>query len=184
MAARRAIILRMTDLRFPIGRFTQPAEYTAEVRAGFVRDIAALPSLLGDALRGLDTAQRQTPYREGGWTVAQVVHHLADSHMNAYIRHKLAVTENHPTIKPYHEADWAKLEDAADPDVSHSLRLIEALHARWAAFAGRLAQPDFTRTMMHPERGPMTLDSSLALYAWHGRHHVAHITSVRERMGW
>ena len=121
------------------------------MRAGFVRDIAALPSLLADAVRGLEGEQRLTPYREGGWTVAQVVHHLADSHMNAYHRHRLAVTEHHPTIKPYSEAEWAKLEDAADQDVSHSLRLIEALHARWAAFAGRLSS-DFARTMMHPER--------------------------------
>ena len=174
----------MTDVRFPIGRFAPPAEYTSEIRSGFVRDIGAVPSLLTEAVRGLDASQRLTPYREGGWTVAQVVHHLADSHMNAYIRHKLTVTEDHPTIKPYNEADWAKLDDAADADVAHSLRLIEALHARWADFAGRLSPQDFTRTMVHPERGPMTLDRSVALYAWHGRHHVAHITSLRDRMGW
>jgi hypothetical protein len=174
----------MTDPRFPIGRFAPPAEFTQALRAGFVEDLAALPGLLGRAVRGLSTDQRQTPYRDGGWTVAQVVHHLADSHMNAYIRHKLTVTERHPTIKPYNEKDWADLADAADPDVSRSLQLIDGLHARWAAFAGRLSAEDFARTMLHPERGPMTLDGSVALYAWHGRHHVAHITSLRERMGW
>jgi hypothetical protein len=172
------------DLRYPIGRFTPPAAFTPELRAGFIADLAAAPAELRAAVAGLTVEQRRTPYRDEGWTVAQVVHHLADSHLNAYIRIKLALTEKEPTIKPYDENGWALLPDATDADVEHSLRLLEALHARWTTFAARLLPDAFERTMLHPERGLITVDRTFALYAWHGRHHVAHITSLRKRMGW
>ena len=174
----------MTDPRYPVGKFTPPTEFTSELRVGFIADISAAPARLRDAVDGLTVEQRRTPYRDEGWTVAQVVHHLADSHMNAYMRMKLAVTETQPTIKPYDQKEWALLPDATDPDVEDSLRLLEALHARWTTFASHLAPDEFERTMIHPERGVITIDWSLALYAWHGRHHVAHIRSLRERMGW
>ena len=173
-----------TDPRYPIGRFAPPSTYTAENRTAALAAIAALPGALRAALHGLGVAERQTPYREGGWTVAQVVHHLADSHMNAYVRLKLVMTEPQPTIKPYKEGEWAKLPDATDPDLTSSLALIEALHARWSAFLSRFSADDFTKSMVHPERGVISVDWTVALYAWHGRHHVAHITSLRARNGW
>jgi uncharacterized damage-inducible protein DinB len=174
----------MTDPRYPMGKFAPPEQFTPALRAGFIADIAAVPAALRRALEGLSVEQRRTPYREGGWTVAQVVHHLADSHMNAYVRIKLALTELQPTIKPYNENQWAQLPDASDADVEDSLRLLEALHSRWATMATHLKVDDFERTMVHPERGLTTIDRTFALYAWHGRHHVAHIASLRERMGW
>jgi hypothetical protein len=174
----------MPDPRYPIGKFTPPADYTADLRASFVRDIAAAPAELEAAVESLTTEQRLTSYREGGWTVAQVVHHVADSHMHAYARMKFAVTEDVPTIKPYNEGVWANFPDASDAEVYPSLRIIESLHARWATFLGHLAQQDFERGLMHPERGPMTVDRMVALYAWHGRHHAAHITELRKKMGW
>ena len=174
----------MNDPRYPIGPFTPPADYTPEVRASLIANIAKVPARLREAVEGLTVEQRRTPYRDGGWTVAQVVHHLADSHMNAYIRMKLAVTETEPTIKPYDEKAWAQLPDAADADIEDSLLLLEALHARWTAFATHLAPADFERTLIHPERGANTVDRTLALYAWHGLHHVSHITKLRERMRW
>jgi hypothetical protein len=174
----------MSDLRYPLGKFAPPSEYHAGLRASFVRDIAAAPALLKSAVEGLTVEQRLTPYRDGGWTVAQVVHHVADSHMHAYARMKFALTEDVPTIKAYDENVWARFLDAADSDVSASLRLIESLHARWAIVLGGLGEKDFERGLMHPERGPMTVDRLVALYAWHGRHHAAHITGLRERMSW
>jgi len=174
----------MTDPRYPIGKFTPPADYTADLRASFVRDIAAAPAALRAAVEGLTSEQRLTPYRDGGWTVAQVVHHVADSHMHAYARMKFAATEEVPTIKAYNEGIWANFPDAADADVDPSLRLIESLHARWARFLGELPQADYGRGLMHPERGPMTIDRMVALYAWHGRHHAAHITELRKLKGW
>ena len=175
----------MTDPRYPIGKFAPPTDYTPDLRASFVRDIVAAPVAVRAAVAGLTTEQRLTPYRDGGWTVAQVVHHLADSHMHAYARVKFAATEDVPTIKPYNEAIWANFADASDANVDPSLRLIESLHARWARVSAEpLAQEDFERRLMHPERGPMTIDRMVALYAWHGRHHVAHITELRKRMGW
>jgi len=174
----------MPDPRYPIGKFTPPAEYTADLRASFVRDIAAAPAALEAAVEGLTTEQRLTSYRDGGWTVAQVVHHVADSHMHAYARLKFAVTEDVPTIKAYDEGMWATLPDASEADVEPSLRIIESLHVRWATFLRHLAQKDFERGLMHPERGPMTVDRMVALYAWHGRHHAAHITELRKKMGW
>ena len=174
----------MTDPRYPLGKFSPPPEYTADLRASFVREIAAAPAALTAAVAGLTTEQRLTPYREAGWTVAQVVHHVADSHMHAYARLKFAATEDVPTIKPYNEGVWANFPDASDPDVNPSLHIVESLHARWATFLRHLAEKDFERGLMHPERGPMTVERMVALYAWHGRHHVAHITELRKRMGW
>jgi hypothetical protein len=174
----------MSDPRYPLGRFTPPTEYTADLRASFVRDIAAAPAAINAAVAGLTPNQRLTPYRDDGWTVAQVVHHLADSHMHAYARIKFAATEDVPTIKPYNEGIWANLPDASDSNVDPSLRIIESLHTRWATFLRHLLQEDFERGLMHPERGPMTIDRMVALYAWHGRHHVAHITELRRKKGW
>ena len=174
------------DLRYPIGRFQRPAAVTAAERAAFIEAIAATPAALREAVRGLDDAQLDTPYRPDGWTVRQVVHHLADSHLNAYARLKLALTEMEPTIKPYDEAKWAALPDSRSPIVAESLALLDALHARWVFLLRAMTPADFGRTLVHPEHpgSPMTLDVLLAIYAWHGRHHVAHITALRERIGW
>ncbi|HUX33737.1 MAG TPA: putative metal-dependent hydrolase [Gemmatimonadaceae bacterium] len=174
------------DLRYPIGRFQRPAAVTAAERAAFIEAIAATPAALREAVRGLDDAQLDTPYRPDGWTVRQVVHHLADSHLNAYARLKLALTEMEPTIKPYDEAKWAALPDSRSPLVAESLALLDALHARWVFLLRAMTPADFGRTLVHPEHpgSPMTLDVLLAIYAWHGRHHVAHITALRERIGW
>ena len=174
----------MPDPRYPIGKFAPPPHYTADIRASFVMEIAAAPASLVAAVTGLTPAQRLTPYRNGGWTVAQVVHHVADSHMHAYARIKFAATEDAPTIKPYDEGVWAAFEDASDANVDGSLRLIESLHGRWAMFLRNLPQEAYERGLMHPERGPMTIDRMVALYAWHGRHHAAHITELRRQMGW
>jgi uncharacterized damage-inducible protein DinB len=174
-----------TDLRYPIGKLTPPAEYTPEVRRTMIAQIAEAPARLRDAVCDLNAQQLRTPYREGGWTLAQVVHHLADSHMNAYIRFKLALTESTPTIKPYKEALWADMPDASAVEIEPSLQLIEALHERWVSLLERLSLQDWARTFMHPEQGrEVSLDRNLAIYSWHGRHHVAHITELRKRMGW
>jgi uncharacterized damage-inducible protein DinB len=172
------------DPRYPLGRFSPPAEYTPELRAAHLDDIANTPAALRAAVAGLSTEQLRTPYRDGGWTVAQVVHHLADSHINAYVRTKLAATEDNPTIKPSDEGAWAQSADAVAADLGGSLQLLEALHGRWVQFARTFHAADFERTLVHPERGPMTIDRLLALYAWHGRHHVAHITELRRTRGW
>jgi uncharacterized damage-inducible protein DinB len=174
----------MYDPRYPIGTFEAPLVYDPVVRAGFIQQIAETPGRLRDAVAGLSETQLDHPYREGGWTVRQVVHHLPDSHMNSYLRFKLAVTEDQPTIKPYDEAQWARLPDAATADVEVSLSLLEALHSRWVLFLRGLGEAQFSRTFRHPELGTVSLDHSLALYAWHGRHHVAHVTALRDRMGW
>ena len=171
----------MPDPRYPIGRFEPPAAYTRELRERFIREIEQTPAELERAVSGLTDRQLEQSYREGGWTVRQVVHHVADSHMNAYIRFKLAVTEEKPTIKPYHEARWAELEDAAHAEIAGSLALIEGLHRRWVRFLRSLEEAQFDRKFHHPDIGVVSLDWALALYAWHGRHHVAHITSWRER---
>ncbi len=173
-----------TDLRYPIGKFSsQP--YTSKLHQDWLNDIRYLPQLLEHAILNLDEPQLQTPYREGGWTLHQVVHHVADSHMNALIRFKLALTENNPVIKPYDEAAWARLADVSLP-VNISLTLLHALHARWTACIGELDRETLeTRTVFHPEhKKEFSLWDLLGMYAWHGRHHVAHITSLRERMGW
>jgi hypothetical protein len=171
------------DLRYPIGPLTF-APPSPEVRRAAIADVAALPGKLRAAVAGLADAQLDTPYRPGGWTVRQVAHHVPDSHMNAYVRFKLAVTEDTPTIKPYDEAAWAELADVKTVPVATSLALLEAVHERWVALLRSLSEADWARTFKHPELGVVPLEKNLALYAWHGRHHVAHVTSLRERMGW
>jgi len=174
----------MSDLRYPIGAFKYDGELTEGARRRAIGAIAEAPARLRVAVEGLAPQQLETPYRPEGWTIRQVVHHLPHSHLSAYTRFKLALTEEEPTIKPYDEAQWANLADArnAPPDIS--LALLEALHQRWVLLLKSLRPADFGRTLRHPERGVMTLDEMLSLYAWHGRHHIAHITSLRERMGW
>jgi hypothetical protein len=174
----------MEDLRYPVGKFAPPAAYTLETRQACIAEIAGLPGAVRVATEGLIPGQLLVPYREGGWSVAQVVHHLADSHMNAYVRFKLAVTKDNPRVEGYPEAVWATQADAADADITTSLAVLDGLHARWARFLANLEPDTFARTFQHSEYGPATLDRSLALYAWHGRHHVAHITGLRDRMGW
>lgn len=174
----------MTDLQYPVGKFTPPQNISDQDRRLFVQQIAEAPAQLRAAVEGLNEGQLDTPYREGGWTVRQVVHHLADSHMNAFIRFKLALTEKEPPVKPYNQKLWAELPDAKVAPVETSLTLIECLHKRFAELLGSMSAADFARTMNHPEQGIVTLERYLALYAWHGRHHAAHITSLRERMGW
>jgi uncharacterized damage-inducible protein DinB len=171
------------DLRFPVGRFRPAAASGAEGRTAQIQTLRLLPERLRAAVAGLSEAQLDTPYREGGWTVRQVVHHIADSHANSYIRFKLALTEDWPTVKPYDEAAWARLADYATP-IDGSLVLIDALHARWVALLGGLTDAEFARGYNHPEMGRQTLEFTLALYDWHSRHHVAHITALRARMGW
>ena len=172
-------------LKFPIGRFTRPtAALAEEERAALAERIASQPARLRAAVEGLSDEQLDTPYRPGGWTVRQLVHHLPDSHMNAYVRLKLALTEDEPTIKPYEEDLWARLPDTARTPPETSLRLLEALHERWATLLRSLGPEQFARGLLHPVSGRMTVDSLAALYAWHGDHHVAHVTRLRERMGW
>src|SRR5688572_24453794 len=171
------------DLRYPVGRFT-PAAPSPARRAADTADIAALPQKMRVAVAGLDDRQLDTPYRPEGWTVRQVVHHVPESHLHSYTRFKLAVTEDEPTIKPYFEDRWAQLDDAREAPVALSLDLLDTLHARWVWFLRSLKQADFQRTFRHPELGVVSLDKNVALYAWHGRHHVAHVTSLRARMGW
>ena len=172
------------DPRYPIGKYTPPQEATPALRQQAIDSIAATPAKLKAALSGLNDAQLDTPYRDGGWTVRQVVHHVPDSHLNAYVRFRLALTENQPTIKPYEEARWAELADAKSAPVAVSLALLEPLHDRWVRLLRSLTASDFARTFVHPEHGVRTLDWMLFLYAWHGRHHTAHITELREQKGW
>ena len=175
----------MTDLRYPIGPFAYDGLMTDARRSQCVARIAAAPARLRAAVAGLDDAQLDTPYRPGGWTVRQVVHHVPDSHLNAYTRIRLALTEDVPTIKPYEEARWAELPDARTLPVDVSLALLDALHGRWVALLEGLGAADGARQLRHPEHGRlMTIDELCALYAWHGDHHVAHVTGLRERMGW
>jgi hypothetical protein len=176
--------MRTVDPAYPIGRFEAPPFIDAAAREKLILQIEAAPLALRRAVEGLSDRQLDTPYRPGGWTVRQVVHHLPDSHVNAYVRFKLALTENEPTIRTYEEALWAKLPEAASGPVSLSLDLLEALHRRWVAGLRALPAASFGRTFRHPELGVMSLDRQLALYAWHGRHHVAHITTLAAREGW
>lgn len=176
----------MTDLdslRYPIGRFYPPATPLPGVRAAEIDTLRQLPGRLRGAVQGLNDAQLDTPYREGGWTVRQLVHHIADSHMNSYVRFKLALTEDCPTIKPYDEAAWAELADSKLP-IEPSLALIAALHERWAALLEAMTDADYRRELHRPERGRQSLATTLALYDWHSRHHTAHITALRARQGW
>jgi hypothetical protein len=171
------------DLRFPIGKRVPPASFTAESRAAALKIITETPANIRRAVTGLTEAQLDTPYRPGGWSVRQVVHHVADSHMNAYIRTRLALTEENPPVKPYDEAKWAELPDAKTMPIDGSLNIIDALHARWVHLLNTLSVEQMNRTMFHPEHGKITLDSLLAIYAWHGPHHTAHITELRKRSG-
>ena len=173
------------DLRYPIGRFEETTPVSDRVRSSSLEQLAVLPARMRDAVAGLSDAQLDTPYRPGGWTVRKVVHHVPDSHLNAYVRMKLALTEDTPTIKPYDEQKWSELADAAMP-IDVSLSLLDAVHARWLTLFRAMKPGDFARTFNHPEypQGPRTLDWMLQQYAWHSRHHVAHITSLRQRNGW
>lgn len=173
------------DLRYPIGRFAYDGHFTAERREQWIQDIARLPDELNAAISGLSSEQLDTPYRPEGWTVRQVTHHLADSHMNSFIRFKLSLTEDQPAIKPYFEERWALLEDTTEAPPDLSLMLLSGLHRRWVYLLRSMSEQDFSRTFFHPESQKLVpLDSILALYSWHSRHHVAHVTGLRERMGW
>jgi hypothetical protein len=174
-----------TDLQYPIGRFTPATPITDAMRDAAVEEIAALPERMRHAVAGLTDAQLDTPYRPGGWSVRQVVHHVPDSHVNAYIRLKLALTEDAPTITPYNEKAWAELADVRLP-VEVSLALLDSVHARWVALCRDLKSTDWARTFIHPEypEGPRTIDWLVQIYAWHSNHHLAHITSLRRREGW
>jgi hypothetical protein len=174
----------MEDLRYPIGRFEPPASITTPQIKTAIDSIGALPAKIRGAVSGLNSDQLGTPYRDGGWSVSQTVHHVADSHMNSYIRFRLALTEEQPTIKPYDEKAWAELVDARTADVNVSLKLIEALHERWVMLLRSMSPADFKRPFLHPEHGVRLLDWNTLLYEWHGKHHMAHITGLRERMGW
>jgi uncharacterized damage-inducible protein DinB len=174
----------MPDPRYPIGPFAEDAQPTPATRARHIEAIAALPGQLRQALAGLSGEQLETPYRDGGWTVRQLAHHVPDSHMNAYIRFKLALTENTPTIKPYNEDAWVRLKDTEVTPIEVSLTLLDSVHTRWVNLLKSLKEDDFQRKLNHPESGVQTLDRVLALYSWHGKHHTAHITSLRERKKW
>jgi hypothetical protein len=173
----------LDDPRFPIGRFSPPASSTPGVRAAHIQTLRQLPDCLRAAVAGLTDAQLDTPYRDGGWTVRQVVHHVPDSHMNSYVRFKLALTEDWPTIKSYDEAAWANLPDGRTP-VEVSLQLVAALHGRWVALLESMTEDDFQKGYEHPQMGRQNLAQVLALYDWHSRHHTAHITNLRARQGW
>jgi len=172
------------DLRYPIGPFKFDGQPSETQLKQFISDIEQTPSRLRAAVSGLSEQQLDTPYRPGGWTVRQVVHHLPESHMNAYVRMKMALTEDNPTIKPYDEARWAETPEVVRTPIEVSLTMLDALHQRWVTLLRALGPVDLGRTFYHPESGSWTIGKYVAPYAWHGRHHVAHITSLRERMGW
>jgi len=175
---------QLDTLRYPVGHFQAPAENGVAERATYIETLRRLPERLKAAVAGLNDMQLDTPYREGGWTVRQLVHHVADSHANAYVRIKLALTEEWPTIKPYEEAEWAKLADSQLP-VDVSLDLLTALHTRWVALLESLGEADFDRGYVHPATGKkQAIGEVIALYSWHSRHHTAHVTELRSRMGW
>ncbi len=174
----------MSDLRYPIGKFSYDPSINEQQKRVFLDEIAETPQRLRAAVKGLSDAQLETPYRPDGWTVRQVVHHVPDSHLNSYVRFKLALTEDEPTIKTYAEDRWAELADTKATPVEVSLTMLDSLHDRWVRLLRSLTPEEWKRTFRHPELGAMTLEKTLALYAWHGRHHVAHITELRKRMSW
>jgi len=174
----------MSDPRYPIGKFQFSGSTDEKQRTQLIGEIEQAPKALRNAMSGLSPQQIETPYREGGWTVRQVIHHVPESHMNAYIRFKLGLTEDSPTIKPYIEDLWAKTGDVQATPLETSLALLDSLHDRWVRLLRGLKPEDWKRTFIHPELGTVSLDKSLALYAWHGKHHTAHITELRKRMGW
>ncbi len=170
--------------RYPVGRYRPQAQVTAQDRAQWLEELAEVPEKLKHAVAGLSDEQLDIPYRAGGWTSRQVVHHLADSHMNSYMRFRHALTEDAPVIKVYDEARWAELSDAKSAPVELSLGLLQQLHARWILLLRGFGDAEFARIFRHPERGDLRLDTALGLYAWHGRHHVAQILALRKRNGW
>lgn len=171
------------DLRYPIGKFDSEREVSPEMRREFIQTIIDLPQNLSKAVEDLNEEQLDTPYRPEGWTVRQTVHHVADSHLNSFCRFKLAATEDKPTIRPYYEDRWAELADSKLP-VDVSLQILEAIHRRWVALLESFTDEDFARELIHPDSGVWTVDKFLDLYAWHSKHHTAHITKLRERNGW
>ncbi|MGI8885039.1 MAG: YfiT family bacillithiol transferase [Pyrinomonadaceae bacterium] len=171
------------DLRFPIGKFDSGREITPELRRKFIKEIKDLPGNLSNAVAELCDERLDTPYRPEGWTVRQTVHHIADSHLNSYCRFKFALTEDVPTIRPYYEDRWAELKDSEMP-IDVSMKIIEGVHARWANLLDSMSDEDFQRKLIHPETGEWTLEKLLGLYEWHGNHHTAHITKLRERNNW
>jgi hypothetical protein len=174
-----------TDPRYPLGKFKYDGVATPEVRAHRIEDVSKAPAALRAAVKGLTPPQLDTPYRDGGWTVRQLVHHVPDSHLNAYLRFKLALTEDTPTIKPYDQERWARLADTQTVPPEVSLALLDAVHQRWVAILKSMTPADWERAYRHPEYNRVVpLDEVLAMYAWHGRHHVAHITGLRQREGW
>ena len=173
----------LDDLRYPIGRFKPPASSDPAIRAEHISTLRLLPGSLQAAVSGLNHVQLETPYRDGGWTVRKLVHHIADSHANAYIRTKLALTEDWPTVKPYDQDAWAYLADSKLP-IDGSIAMISAIHERWVALLESLSDADFQRGYNHPENGRQNLATVLAIYAWHSRHHTAHITGLRSRQNW
>ncbi len=172
------------DLRFPIGEFRWPANISPAEREDCISRIASTPSRLRAVLSGLSSEQLDTPYREGGWTLRQVAHHVPDSHMNSYVRFKLALTEDNPVVKPYDEAAWALLTDSVETPVETSLFLLDCLHQRWVALLRGMTEADWNKTFQHPELGPVSLERNVALYAWHGDHHIAHVAALRKRLAW
>jgi uncharacterized damage-inducible protein DinB len=174
----------MSDLRYPIGAFVAVDSISADERRGLLAEMAEAPARLRRAVEGLSPEQLDTPYRPGGWTVRQVVHHLADAQMNWYVRTRLALTEDRPVVKPYEEARWAELPDARGGPIEPSLALLDALYARWVALFDSLTEGDWRRAMLHPERGVFVLETVLPMHAWHGRHHTAQIAELRRRRGW
>lgn len=173
-----------TDLRYPVGKWEYKPNMSAEHRSALIQQIAEAPAQLAAAVKGLSPAQLDTPYRPGGWTVRQVVHHVPDSHLNAYIRFKWALTEENPAIKAYNEKEWAETCEIDSTPVDVSLAILASLHQRWLILLQGLSDSDWQRTIQHPENGSMTLEKCLAIYAWHGRHHTAHITELRKRNNW
>jgi hypothetical protein len=176
--------MKMTDPRYPIGKAQMETRLTGEKRRELIDQIEEAPARLRAAVEGLTPEQLDTPYREGGWTVRQLAHHVPDSHLNAYVRFKLALTEDQPPIKTYDEARWAELPDTRSVPVEVSLVLLENLHRRLVALLRALSAADFEKTLQHPDWGVITLDQLLGIYSWHGRHHAAHVTTLREREGW
>jgi hypothetical protein len=174
----------VNDPRYPVGKLVRKSVLAPDARNAAISTIAALPFQLADAVRGLDQQQLDTVYRDGGWTLRQVVHHIADSHVNAYVRTKLLLTENAPLVKVWDEESWAELDDARRSAIGGSLLLVTSIHERWAHCLRACKAEHFARTLMHPDNGAMTLDDLLSIYEWHGRHHVAHITTLRAKMGW
>jgi hypothetical protein len=174
----------MSDPRYPIGEFKRQLEYSAEMRLKLIERLKIAPSSLRAAIEGLSVTQLETSYRDGGWTVRQVAHHLPDSHLNAYTRVKLALTENRPIIKPYDEEAWARLEDTNAVSLEVSVMLLEAVHMRWIAIFESLSEPQWKLEYLHPVNGATSLETTLASYVWHGEHHIAQITQLRQRQGW